>query len=132
MGKPPPKDEPLVVRPTWPWWTAYGVLLVLIAAGMILLRSWMLQTYSGEAAAGEWQHWKEDAAAMEKDPRLVKRKAPKSVEPPGLLLARDYFIPCFAGGMTLSGVLLGVILLMLRGALTSGPVKIHQDPLPPR
>jgi hypothetical protein len=127
MTKPPPKPEPLVHRPDWPWWTAYGVLLVLVAAGMISLRMWLLSTYGGERAAGEWQHWKEDAAEMEKDPRLVKRRAPKSAEPPGLLLARDYFVPCFAGGMTLSAVLLGAVLLMLRGALASGPLKIHED-----
>ena len=128
MTKPdkPPEKTP---SPNWPWQLAYGILLMLIAGGMIGLRAWLLQTYGDENAAGQWQEWKDDATAMSKDPRVVARKPPKAPEPPGLMLARDYFVVCFIGGMTLSAVLVGVMLLMLRGALST-TVNIQRDAAP--
>jgi hypothetical protein len=131
MTKPPKKETEQPRGPDWPWWMAYVVLLLLIAGGMFGLRAWMLQTYGGLAANSQWQEWKEDATQMEQDPRLVKRRAPKSVEPPGLVLARDHFAVCFAGGMVLAAVLLGVTLLMFRGAFSTNHSPIRHDfPLP--
>ncbi len=109
----------------WPWWVVYIFLLMAVAGGLIAFRSWALTTYGSAAGVEEWQDWKEDATKMANAPGPVKRKAPTSMEPPGLRLARDYFVACFAGGMTLAAVLIGVILLMLRGALSTPPLQIR-------
>ena len=122
-----PASVPIFNSRDWPWWLVYLLLLAATAYGMLALRSWTLQTYDNDAASSEWQEWKEQATDMSQQSGPVKRKAPTSMEPPGLRLARDYFLACFAGGFCLAAVLLGVFLLMIRGALATPNHPIRHD-----
>ena len=38
-----------------------------------------------------WESWREDVRADQDRPAPVQRRVPKSVEPPALVLTRDYF-----------------------------------------
>jgi hypothetical protein len=64
---------------------------------------------------------------MAEQPSTVKRRAPKSAEPPALVLMRDYFAVCLALAIVLSTVLFGTFMFFVRGALqqNAGPAKQH-------
>ena len=50
----------------------------------------------------------------------VKRREPKSLEPPALVLMRDHFAVCLGLALLLSTVLFGTFMFFVRGALASG------------
>lgn len=99
------------------WLTLYVVLVALIAGSVFAFRAWVFATYASQQATAEWGEWREDATELSKQVGPVKRKPPKTAEPPGLILMRDHFPAVLVGGTALSAVLLAAILLLLRGAL---------------
>ena len=72
---------------------------------------------SQETIKKEWDAWRTDAQKMAEESTTVKRRPPKSAEPPALVLMRDYFPACLALAVLLSSVLFGTIMLLARGAL---------------
>ena len=56
---------------------------------------------------------------MAEQPYPVKRRVPKSAEPPALVLMRDYFAVCLAIAVVLSSVLFGTFMVLVRGAMSS-------------
>ena len=56
---------------------------------------------------------------MADEPNVVQRRAPKSAEPPALVLMRDHFAACLAIAVLLSSVLFGTFMVLVRGALSS-------------
>jgi hypothetical protein len=58
----------------------------------------------------------------------VKRREPKSAEPPALVLMRDHFAVCLSLAVVLSSVLFGTFMFFVRGALTSpGPKPLNPE-----
>jgi hypothetical protein len=102
------------------WLIAYLAMLALVTRGVFYGRQQALAVYGSAEAQTEWDAWRSDAKKMAEQPSTVKRRAPKSAEPPALVLMRDYFVVCFAGAVVLSTVLFGTFMLLVQGACRVG------------
>ena len=107
---------------------AYLLFVAAIAGSVFYGRSRALSIYGSGKAQDAWDTWRADAKKMAEDPQSVKRRIPKSAEPPALVLMRDYFAICLAGSLVLSTVLFGTFMILVRGAFQSGPtVPVGHD-----
>jgi hypothetical protein len=114
------------------WLLAYLAVISLIVGGLFYGRSQALAVYGSQQAQTDWDTWRADATKMAEQPGPVKRRAPKSVEPPALVLMRNHFASCLGLAVLLSSVLFGTFMIFIRGALSApGPRPLHADSRPP-
>ena len=102
------------------WVVAYLAVIALVTCGVSYMRFVALGLYGTAQAQVEWEVWREDAKKLAEEPYPVKRRVPKSVEPPALVLMRDYFGVCLSIAIVLSSVLFGTFMLLVRGAMGTG------------
>ena len=102
-------------------------MVALFLGGMTYGRARLLGIYGTSDAQVEWDAWREDAKRMAKS-GPVARRAPKSQQPPALILMRDYFVICLVGSLLLASVLFGTFMILLRGALSQSAPKLHGQP----
>jgi hypothetical protein len=100
------------------WLLTYLAILAAVAGLMFRMRGRALAVYGTPAAQAEWDTWREDAKLLAADSGPVKRRFPKSAQPPALVLMRDHFAVCLGLALVLSTVLFGTLMLFVRGALT--------------
>jgi len=100
------------------WLLAYLILLALVIGGLVYGRQQALAVYGSQQAQNDWDQWRGDAKKMAQQPGPVKRREPKSAEPPALVLMRDHFAACLGLAVVLSSVLFGTFMFFLRGAMT--------------
>lgn len=112
---PQPTSNPYQFSPGW--LLAYLAVIALVTGGLIYARQMALTTFGTEAAQGEWDTWREEAKDMALGAGPVKRREPKSVEPPALVLMRDHFAVCLGLSLVLSTVLFATTMFFVRGAL---------------
>src|SRR5262245_66048286 len=91
-------------------------MIVGVVVGMLHLRTEAIALYGTAEAQAEWDAWREDATKMAEQPSVVKRRAPKSTQPPALVLMRDHFAVCLSLAIVLSTVLFGTFIMLGRGA----------------
>lgn len=101
------------------WLLAYLAVLALVVGGLIYGRSQALAIYGSEHAQADWDQWRARAKKMATQPGPVKRREPKSAEPPALVLMRDYFLVCSLLAVLLSSVLFATFMFFIRGAMSS-------------
>jgi hypothetical protein len=110
------------------------VLLVLVLAAtlgaMLYGRQRAIAVYGDQEAQTEWDSWREDAKELSEGAGPVKRRVPKSVSPPALVLMRDYFGVCVVIGLSLTSILFLTTLAFVRGAFTSAPFVDRSPPEP--
>jgi hypothetical protein len=99
------------------WALAYLVFMSTMVTAVVYGRRQALRVYGSADAQAEWNEWREDASQMAKEAGPVKRRAPKSAEPPALVLMRDHFAVCLALAVVLSTVLFGTFMFFVRGAM---------------
>ena len=99
------------------WLVAYAAVIAIVVGGMNYMRSVALAVYGTPQAQTEWDTWRKDVKELEKQPYPVKRRMPKSAEPPALVLMRDYFGVCLTIAIVLSSVLFGTFMVLVRGAM---------------
>jgi len=110
------------------WLLAYLVVLGLVIGGLLYGRQQALETYGAEQAQTDWDTWRSDAKDMAMGAGPVKRREPRSREPPALVLMRDHFAACLALALLLSTVLFGTFMFFIRGALQSSPtLRVGQN-----
>ncbi len=102
------------------WGVYYGLFLILLGYAFIQAERWTLATFEDRSQTKLWEVWrekvKEEQLNDENKIPLVKRKIPKSHEPPALILFRDHYLLCavatwFFGSilfLMLSGMAYGV------------------------
>jgi hypothetical protein len=102
------------------WLLAYVMTMALVCAGLTYGRAILLAAYGSEQAQSDWTMWRFDVAIEQHlgEPP-VKRRIPKSDEPPALVLMRDYFPACLGLALLLSSVLFATFAFFVRGALGS-------------
>ena len=101
------------------WLLAYLTVMAMVCAGLVYGRQQALAVYGSESAQGEWNAWRADAKEMALGAGPVKRREPKSLEPPALVLMRDHFVACLALALVLSSVLFCTFMFFVRGAIAS-------------
>jgi hypothetical protein len=104
------------------WLLAYLVVMALVSGGLAYSRQQALAAYGTEEAQTEWDQWRSDAKDMALGAGPVKRREPKSLQPPALVLMRDHFAVCLVLALLLSTVLFGTFMFFVRGALLSRPL----------
>lgn len=107
------------------WAIAYLAVMAAVSGAMLKVRGDVSVAYGTQAAQTEWDDWRQDAKKMAAGTGPVKRREPKSAEPPALVLMRDHFAVCLGGSLLLSTVLFGTFMIFIRGAIQSG------SPTPP-
>ena len=100
------------------WLLAYVAILAIVIGGVFYGRAQAKMIYGSQAAQSEWESWREDTKKMAEGAGPVKRRVPKSAEPPALVLMRDHFAICLAGSVLLTSVLFGTFMVFIRGAFS--------------
>jgi hypothetical protein len=98
------------------WMLAYLAVVAAVIGGAFAFRNFAFSVYGSPEAQAQWDAWRADAKKMEEQPGTVKRRAPKSAEPPALVLMRDHFLVCLVGAVVLSMVLFSTFMMFVRGA----------------
>jgi len=120
MTDPAPSVSPLPWhrrKSTWLWLVAYLVAVVAIVLGMRHLRQRVLETMDTPQARAEWQKWREAEPNQTDSNQPVKRRPPKSAEPPTVVLLRDYFPVIVTAAIVFGSLLFAAITIAARGAL---------------
>jgi hypothetical protein len=110
------------------WLTLYVAMVAAIAGAMYRVRTTVTNVYGSESAQTDWDDWRTAAKDMASGDGPVKRREPRSGEPPALVLMRDHFAACLGLAVLLSSVLFGTFVFFLRGALAnpSRPTPLPQ------
>lgn len=106
-------------------------MVALLVGGLFAVRSWALRSYDNRASREAWEAWRQETQRLEKEPGPVSRGAAKSVEPPTIVLLRDYFGSCLGLLWLLATVLFVTLMFMIRGVAGSEPWRIEVDDAPP-
>lgn len=106
------------------WMIAYLLTMVLIVVGLRSYRDNAIAAYSSVEANRHWNDWRSAASNLEAT-SPVHRRAPKSDEPPPLVLMRDHFPACLGISLLLSSCLFGWFMICARGAFR--PVVINEQ-----
>ncbi|MFM7107923.1 MAG: hypothetical protein ACKOZU_04890 [Planctomycetaceae bacterium] len=108
-------------RPAAALLTAYAACwLAVVSLPPVAFLRWRearLVELSGGAAQADWDRFRDDMRAQADGPGPVRRKVPRSAEPPELIWLRDYPSAVVAAWVIFVGLLGAVVGLMLRGAM---------------
>lgn len=115
MSDAPQAGSPVSRRGLWIILAGWVALLAFVIGGMFVVRERTLQTMSTPEAQAEWNAWRE-SEVNRRDDLPVKRRPPKSGEPPALVLMRDHF-PVLLGAAVVFGSLLYGALAFAVGAV---------------
>jgi hypothetical protein len=80
-------------------------------------RHWAIAHLATDEAVSEWQAWRNDVRRGQTEPGPVARRVPKSAEPPGLVLMRDYFFVCLVGALFFTTLLYWILVWFIIGML---------------
>ncbi len=101
------------------WLVILFLLLTGVAGAMFYARSQILQEFDKPERQSEWNEWRESVRRGETNHvGPVKRKVPRSTEPPTLVLMRDYFYTCLTGLWVICSVLFATIVFFVQGVLS--------------
>ncbi|HJQ81746.1 MAG TPA: hypothetical protein VJ828_17410 [Lacipirellulaceae bacterium] len=82
-------------------------------------RKWALAELATPESIRQWEAWREDVRQQDEQPGPVRRRVPKSAEPPALVLMRDYFAVSLVGAVLFMTLLYWVIAWFAYGILHS-------------
>jgi hypothetical protein len=99
--------------------TIYVAGALCIMLGMTRIRASTIEELSTPEQQAHWQKWKAEAARQDGTTGPVSRRAPKSDEPPTLVLLRDHYAVIVAASLTFYTFLFGLAVFLGRGMWTS-------------
>ena len=106
----------MLSRSTILWFVAWLATLAVVVWMLTLARQRVIATLGSPEAQADWQRWREEEAARQADPGApVRRRMPKSLEPPALVLMRDHFPAIVAMSLLVTSVCFGFAVLTFRG-----------------
>ncbi len=109
------------------WLLAYVALIAAVIVSLVDARNHTLSQMDTPQVQAEWETWRQ-AVRDQPESAPVKRRVPKSSEPPLVVLLRDYFGVCLAAAVVFSSLLFGVISFMVRGVLRSEEKRSEEKP----
>jgi hypothetical protein len=107
------------MRWRWVWIVGYAAMTSVVVWTMFAARERAIEQISTPQSVAQWHAWREDVRQQQKRPGPVKRRVPKSTEPPALVLMRDYFSVSFVGALLFSTALYVVVAWFVTGVLTA-------------
>lgn len=108
------------------WGTCYVAMVVAVVWSLFSAQRWAVAELSTTEAMAEWQTWREDVEQRQ------DRRVPKSDEPPGLVLMRDYFAVCLVGSLLFTSILYWIIAWFVTGMLRAPLVERRRGPGKPQ
>lgn len=113
---------PFVRRWLWLCGVGYVVLMSAVVWWLVSARQWAVVALASADSRGNWQAWRDDVERQQAQSGPVQRRVPKSSEPPGLVLMRDYFGVSLSGAVVFTTVLYWVVAWFVAGILSQdGP-----------
>lgn len=97
----------------------WGAIIVAIVGGMLLVRDRTITVMDTPEAQAEWDAWRASEVNQRED-LPVKRRPPKSAEPPALVLMRDHFPVLLGAAVVFGSLLYGALAFAVRGSLQTG------------
>ena len=101
----------------------YFVFAAAILLAMFTVRENVVPELSTAQEQADWNQWRAEAAQQDGTHGPVQRVAPRSPEPPLLLLMRDYFPACVVGLLVPLSALYAVIAWMISGVIRQSKVE---------
>ncbi|MBI3462600.1 MAG: hypothetical protein HY000_05995 [Planctomycetes bacterium] len=100
------------------WLVGYLAVVSLTLWLLFAARQWALAELARPEATAQWQAWRdaETERARAAD-APVRRRVPKSAEPPALAILRDAFTGLTLGALAIVSVLYGFLVIVVRGTL---------------
>jgi hypothetical protein len=95
----------------------YALLLAVVIWSLFSARNWTLVELATPRSREQWQAWREDVRQQQAQPGPVRRRVPKSTEPPALVLMRDYFAVSLTAAIVFATVLYWVVAWFIIGIL---------------
>jgi hypothetical protein len=95
-----------------------------ICFGLVALRSRVLQVMGTAEEARRWQEWRENAQDAGGG---VARRAPKSSEPPALVLMRDHVWVVAAAALVFGTVFYALVMMLTYGMLRFRPAHLDRS-----
>lgn len=96
----------------------YAAFLAGIVVACFYVRRATLETLDTPQAHAEWDEWRSAVPTLN-ETGPVRRKVPKSAEPPALVLMRDRFGTVLGAGVVFGSLLYWALAWPLRGVLVS-------------
>jgi hypothetical protein len=94
---------------------AYVALIAGVTFGMFYARDEVAPALDTREGHENWDAWRHEAADQAAGKGPVARREPKSVEPPLVVLMRDYFTVCLAGALFFTSLLFAVMVFVMQG-----------------
>ncbi len=110
------KPSPPRHRGLWRFLFGWTGMLVIVVGGMFMAREKTLATMSTPEAQAEWDAWRK-SEVNQRDDLPVKRRPPKSPEPPALVLMRDHFPVLLGAAVVFCSLLYAALAFAVSGAL---------------
>lgn len=111
------------------WFLAYLAVIAMVVVLLVRGRNRLLPQLAQPDARADWQSWRDDVKNSQ-DTGPVRRRVPKSSEPPLLVLLRDYFGTCLTAAIFFTSLLFAVTMIFVRGAVSAGEPPNSSDALP--
>lgn len=106
------------------WFVGYVALLLATVWGLTRVREWTLRELSTPAANQSWQDWKQaESQRQAQTDEPVRRRIPRSGEPPALILMRESFPVIVVTCGAMATFLYGFLVVLVRGSLRTGRRK---------
>jgi hypothetical protein len=99
----------------------YVAVIAAVVWSMWAARDWALAELTTPQSQSDWQEWRKEVEQQQNSAGPVQRRVPKSAEPPGLVLMRDYFAVCLVGGVLFMSLLYVVIAWLVTGMMRTRP-----------
>jgi hypothetical protein len=96
--------------------TGYIATLCTVLAIVVYARQQAISAFATPQAQEQWNDWRA-AATQQADQGPVRRRTPKSEEPPSLVLLRDHFPVVITATVVFTGALYAMFAYLIRGAL---------------
>lgn len=107
------------------WLGGWLIMLVLLTTGLLTVQRRVVTSLDKPEVRAQWQLWKQEAQRQTKlGAGPVQRKAPRTNEPPALILMRDHFPAVWGCSTLLMSCLYTFLAIAMRGA-----VRTHSRPL---
>jgi len=107
------------------WLLAYVATMALIVYTLLYVRSTQVQRLNSAQAKRDWQQWREGAKKDSAGDGPVRRRVPKSVDPPLLVLLTEHFAVLLVSSLVFGSVLFFVVLFLLHGAIAQGKFEVQ-------
>lgn len=114
-------------------WLGYLVVAGATLASLVAARNWAISELGSPAALAEWQRWRDEETARQAEPSAgVRRRPPKSDEPPTLILLRDHFTAVAVSTLLVMSFLYAFFVVIARGVAQDQAPRASRDTVRPR